>query len=154
MAERVKDGGPVKSNEPPRTCSCHPTDIYFPCQREQAFTQCENKYLRSRVEQSDRVWKEVIQIIEKNHDLNANFSSLSDLVSAIFWMADNSKTGIPKKNGGFTLVDNTLLEIAAEFLRAKSETPGVYRRRYKGELCKADEIADAMLRAREKGNDQ
>jgi len=154
MGSKRDDGGPVKSDGPPRNCSCHPTDVYFPCQREQAFTQCENKYLRNRVEQSTRVWKEIIRIIEKNHDLNGTFSSLSDLVSAIYWMADNAKTEIPKQNtSGFTLIDNNLLEIAEVFLRAKSETPGVYRRRYKGELLKADEIADALIAAR-KGGDQ
>lgn len=41
--------------------------------------------------------------------------------------------------------DKELLLIAAAFLRAKSETPGMYRRRYKGELRKADEIADLLL---------
>lgn len=42
-----------KSNTDARTCSCHPGDVYFPCQREHAFTHCENKYLRLRVKEQD-----------------------------------------------------------------------------------------------------
>lgn len=49
------------------------------------------------------------------------------------------------KQSNYVMCDVALLEIAAAFLRAKSETAGMYRRRYKGELRKAEEIADLLL---------
>lgn len=58
----------AKTNEAPRTCSCHPSDVYFPCQREHAFTHCERSFLKSQVTKLREALEEALGYFVKVHD--------------------------------------------------------------------------------------
>lgn len=94
MSEKVEHTA-VKNIDPPRGCTCHPSDVYFPCQQHHAFWICENAWLKQReaalLAERDRLreaLKEIQEIIGKRHSISESLNDAQDMLSAIHWMAD------------------------------------------------------------------